>query len=104
MRSKPINVMVMLAAVACAAVFSSRTMAGSLYNRCAATASMYYPWAGQFPWDRPGTVNPDVISGPLVSTSMHWPAPSNYGHYRPMFAAYFCACRWRGECGIRGRW
>ena len=28
-------------------------------------ASMYYSWAEQFPWDRPGTVNPDVISGVL---------------------------------------
>ncbi len=49
------------------------------------SASMYYPWAGQFPFDRPGMVNPDVISGPLLSTSMHWAALGDYGFYDSSF-------------------
>jgi len=66
--------------------------------------SMYYPWAGQFPWDRPGTVNPDVISGALLSTSTHWPALSDYGLYRSTFGqdrAYGCG---GGECRAWRRW
>jgi len=64
--------------------------------------SMYYPWAGQFPWDRPGTVNPDVISGALMATSTHWPSLSDYGSYRATFgqdSMYQCD---RRQC--RGWW
>lgn len=60
-------------------------------------ASMYYPWAGQFPWDQPASVNPDVISDWLLSTSTHWPALSDYGLYRPTFAPGRNACL-RGMC------
>jgi hypothetical protein len=66
--------------------------------------SMYYPWAGQFPWDRPGTVNADVIGGALLSTSALWPAVTDYGLYRPTFApgtVYDCR---GGECRARKRW
>ena len=54
------------------------------------SASMYYPWAGQFPWDQPGRVNADVISDQVLSSSTHWPALTGYGFYRP---TYFYACR-----------
>ncbi|GEM_PF-6275026 len=65
--------------------------------------SMYYPWVG-FPFDRPGTVNPDVISGPLLSTSTHWPALTDYGFYRPTFiAGRHHACQRRG-CPVKARW
>lgn len=49
------------------------------------TTSMYYPWAGIFPWNRPGTVNPDVISDSLLSSSEHWPALSDYAFYDSTF-------------------
>jgi hypothetical protein len=65
--------------------------------------SMYYPWVG-FPFDRPGTVNPDVISGPLLSTSTHWPTLTDYGFYRPTFVpGLYHACR-RRACPVRARW
>ena len=66
--------------------------------------SVYYPWAGQFPWDRPGTVNADVIGGALLSTSTLWPAMTDYGFYRPTFVpgtAYVCR---DGECRAHRRW
>jgi len=65
--------------------------------------SMYYPWAGQFPWDRSGTVNADVIGGALLSTSALSPAVTDYGFYRPTFvpdAVYVCR---GGECRARRR-
>jgi len=65
-----------------------------------AAASMYYPWGGQFPWDRPGTVNPDVISGWLLATSAHWPALNNFGSYESTLGPSR-ACRY-GRC--RDRW
>lgn len=64
--------------------------------------SMYYPWVG-FPFDRPGMVNPDVISGPLLSTSTHWPALTDYGFYRPTFIpGRHHACR-RAACPVKAR-
>jgi hypothetical protein len=55
--------------------------AGSYYH----SRSMYYPWAGQFPWDQRLTVNPDVISGRLMSTSIYWPALTDYAFYCSTF-------------------
>jgi len=55
-----------------------------------ASASMFYAWGGQSPWDQPGRVNPDVISGALLSTSAHWSALPDYGFYQ---STYFYACR-----------
>lgn len=64
--------------------------------------SMYYPWVG-FPFDRPGMVNPDVISGPLLSTSTHWPALTDYGFYRSTFIpGQHHACR-REACPVKER-
>ena len=54
--------------------------------------SMYYPWAGQFPWDQRLTVNPDVISGRLMSTSIYWPALSGYAFYCSTFVRTY-GCR-----------
>lgn len=66
--------------------------------------SLNYPWAGQFPWDRPGTVNADVIGGALLSTSALWPAVTDYGLYRPTFdPGTVHLCR-GGECRARRRW
>jgi hypothetical protein len=65
--------------------------------------SMYYPWVG-FPFDRPGMVNPDVISGPLLSTSTHWPTVTDYGFYQPTFVpGRHHACRHRA-CPVKARW
>ena len=64
--------------------------------------SMYYPWVG-FPFDRPGMVNPDVINGPLLSTSTYWPTVSDYGFYRPTFGyRWHHPCR-RGACPFKAR-
>lgn len=57
----------------------SSASAGSRYYYH--SRSMYYPWAGQFPWDQRLTVNPDVISGRLMSTSIYWPALTDYAFY-----------------------
>lgn len=65
-----------------------------------ASASMYYPWGGQFPWDRPGTVNPDIITGALLATSTHWAGIGDYGFYRPTFGGN---CR-GGKCRAWDRW
>lgn len=81
-----------LAVVACTVAFASTP----------ASASMYYPWAGQFPWDWPGTVNPDIISGPLLASSTHWPGIGNYGYYQPTFGPDR-ACH-PGRCWIPERW
>ena len=54
--------------------------------------SMYYPWAGQFPWDQRLTVNPDVISGRLMSTSIYWPALTDYAFYCSTFVPLY-GCR-----------
>jgi len=90
-----------LAVAAAAIVLGGRPVSATTYNSASAySPSMYYPWAGQYPWDRPGTVNPDIISGALLSTSTHWPALTNYGSYRPTFGGY---CR-HEPCRAWERW
>ena len=97
MRSKRLGGVAALAVAACAILLGGRPADAWVYHPCAPVISMYYPWAGEFPWDRPGMVNPDVINGWLISTSTHWPGRSNYGHYRPMFGG-------RGWCRVSARW
>lgn len=94
-----------LIVVACAILVGGRPASASPYYSASTyySASMYYPWAGQFPWDRPGKVNADVISGPLLSTSTHWPALTDYGFYRPTFVPGAYPCR-RGACQGGERW
>jgi hypothetical protein len=85
--------------VAAAVLLSGGTALAANYS----FRSMYYPWVG-FPFDRPGMVNPDVISGPLLSTSAHWPALTDYGFYRPTFVPRrHHACR-HGACPLKARW
>jgi hypothetical protein len=102
MRSKLLTDAAALVAVACTISLGSQSVSASTYKSASTSysTSMYYPWAGQSPWDRPGTVNPDVISGALLSTSTHWPALTDYGFYRPTFGDY---CR-REPCQAWKRW
>ena len=94
MRSKRLGGVAALAVAACAILLGGQS----------ASASMYYPWAEQFPFDQPGTVNPDVITGPLLATSTYWLALSDYGFYRPTFGPDKAhPCRHR-ECRDRDRW
>ncbi len=76
----------------------SPASAGSHYY----SRSMYYPWAGQFPWDQRLTVNPDVISGRLMSTSIYWPALTDYPFYCSTFVPLY-GCR-RGTYPFWERW
>lgn len=86
MRSKLFAGAAVLAVAAGAVLLGGRpASAGAYYWGYDHHGSMYYPWAWQFPWDRPGTVNPDVLSGPLLATSTHWLPVSDYGFYRPSF-------------------
>jgi hypothetical protein len=80
------------------AAVCSPASAGSYYY----SRSMYYPWAGQFPWDQRLTVNPDVISGRLMSTSIYWPALSDYAFYCSTYVPTY-ACR-RGAYRFWERW
>jgi len=94
MKSKLIGGAAALAVVACAILLGGQP----------ASASMYYPWGEQFPFDQPGTVNPDVISGALLSTSTYWLPLSDYGFYRPTFGPDNAhPCRHKG-CRDRDRW
>jgi len=94
MKSKLVGGAAALAVAACA----------MLVGGSPASASMYYPWGQQFPFDEPGTVNPDVITGPLLATSTYWLALSDYGFYRPTFGPDKAhPCRHKG-CRDRDRW
>jgi hypothetical protein len=90
---------VAVSALVCAALlFCQPASAGTYYY----SRSMYYPWAGQFPWDQRLTVNPDVISGRLLSTSTHWPALTDYAFYCSTFLPTY-ACH-RGAYRSWERW
>ena len=84
-RSAAIAVLVCGVASVC-----SPASAGSHYY----SRSMYYPWAGQFPWDQRLTVNPDVISGRLMSTSIYWPALTDYPFYCSTFVPTLWLSPW----------
>jgi len=80
----------MIAGLVCGvAPVCSPASAGSQYYY---SRSKYYPWAGQFPWDQRLTVNPDVISGRLMSTSIYWPALSGDAFYCSTFPPTY-GCR-----------
>jgi len=82
-----------LAVAAAAIVLGGRPVSATTYNSASAySPSMYYPWAGQFPWDQRLTVNPDVISGRLMSTSIYWPQLTNYAFYCSTFVPLY-GCR-----------
>ena len=99
MKSKVLIGSAALAVGACAILLSGQpASAGSHYYSRPVyypwayySRSKYYPWAGQFPWDQRLTVNPDVISGRLMSTSIYWPALSGYAFYCSTFPpSYGC--------------
>jgi hypothetical protein len=96
MTLKPLTRFVALAVLACGvAPVCSPASAGSYYHSRSSyyySRSMYYPWAGQFPWDQRLTVNPDVISGRLMSTSIYWPALTDYPFYCSTFVPLY-GCR-----------
>jgi len=99
MTSKLLTRSVAMAVLLCGiASLCSPASAGSYYH----SRSMYYPWAGQFPWDQRLTVNPDVISGRLMSTSIYWPALTNYAFYCSTFVPLY-GCR-PGTYPFWGRW
>jgi hypothetical protein len=79
MGSNLITRFIAVALLLCAFILiCSPASAGSHYYY---SRSKYYPWAGQFPWDQRLTVNPDVVSGRLMSTSIYWPALTDYPFY-----------------------
>jgi hypothetical protein len=89
MGSNLITRFIAVALLLCAFILiCSPASAGSYYY----SRSKYYPWAGQFPWDQRLTVNPDVVSGRLMSTSIYWPALTDYPFYCSTFVPLY-GCR-----------